>query len=104
MLQDKGLDTYDANIALGFKPDDRDYEITAAMIQKIGVKSIRLLTNNPDKANQLTKFGVGIERLVPLEMETNIHNVQYFEAKRERFKHNLTLNGEPKRDICGCNQ
>jgi 3,4-dihydroxy 2-butanone 4-phosphate synthase/GTP cyclohydrolase II len=104
MLQDAGLDTYDANVALGFKPDDRNYEVTAAMLSKIGVKRIRLLTNNPDKANQLIKFGTVIDRLVPLELEANTHNTHYLEAKRERFNHSLTLKGEPKRDVCGCNQ
>jgi 3,4-dihydroxy 2-butanone 4-phosphate synthase/GTP cyclohydrolase II len=74
------------------------------MLSKIGVKSIRLLTNNPDKANQLIKFGTVIDRLVPLELEANTHNTHYLEAKRERFNHSLTLIGEPKRDACGCNQ
>ena len=57
-LQDKGYDTYDANIALGFKADEREYDIPAAMLRRIGVKSIRLLTNNPEKVASLEKHGM----------------------------------------------
>jgi 3,4-dihydroxy 2-butanone 4-phosphate synthase/GTP cyclohydrolase II len=104
MLQDGGLDTYDANVELGFKPDERDYEVTSAMLGKVGIKSIRLLTNNPDKAEQLRAYGTTIDSVVHLELLPNPANLRYFEAKRDRFGHRLTLNGEPARDACGCNQ
>lgn len=59
-LQDAGFDTWDANLHLGFEPDERDYEVSAAMIKKLGIKSIRLLTNNPDKLEQLKRFNIKI--------------------------------------------
>lgn len=91
MLQDEGLDTYDANIHLGFKPDERDYEISATMIEKFGIKSIRLLSNNPEKISQLEKFGIRIEERLPLEIPANIHNIGYLKTKKERFHHDLKL-------------
>jgi 3,4-dihydroxy 2-butanone 4-phosphate synthase/GTP cyclohydrolase II len=90
-LQDEGLDTYDANVHLGFKPDERDYEISAAMIKKFGIKSIRLLSNNPEKISQLEKFGIRIEERLPLETPANIHNIGYLKTKKDRFHHNLKL-------------
>jgi 3,4-dihydroxy 2-butanone 4-phosphate synthase/GTP cyclohydrolase II len=90
-LQDSGLDTYDANLHLGFEPDERDYEISAAMLRKLGVKSLRLLTNNPDKVNQLTKFGEIITERVPLELPTHDDDEAYMQTKKQRFGHLLKL-------------
>ena len=90
-LQDAGFDTYDANLHLGFEPDERDYEISAAMLKKLGVKSVRLLTNNPDKIKQLRAYGVEVTDRVPLELPTHDHDREYMTTKKERFGHNLTL-------------
>jgi 3,4-dihydroxy 2-butanone 4-phosphate synthase/GTP cyclohydrolase II len=90
-LQDTGFDTYDANLHLGFEPDERDYEVSAAMLKKMGVKSIRLLTNNPDKIKQLRAYGVEITDRVPIELPTHEHDREYMETKKERFGHDLKL-------------
>lgn len=90
-LQDAGLDTYDANLHLGFEPDERDYEVAAAMLGKLGMKSIRLLTNNPDKMKQLRSFRVEILERVSLELPTHEHDRAYMETKKERFGHQLDL-------------
>ena len=90
-LQDKGYDTYDANIALGFKADERDYAIPAAMLRKIGVKSVRLMTNNPDKVAALVRHGVAITERVQHELPVHVHDRAYLETKRERFGHMLHL-------------
>lgn len=90
-LQDEGFDTFDANLHLGFEPDERDYEVSAAMIRKLGVKSIILLTNNPDKIKQLRAYGVDVKDRVPLELPTHVHDKRYMETKKKRFGHALTL-------------
>ena len=90
-LQDGGVDTYDANLHLGFEPDGRDYEISAAMLEKLGVKSVRLLTNNPDKVRQLEMHGAMITKRVPLELPGHEHVDAYLKTKKERFGHNLKL-------------
>lgn len=90
-LQDAGFDTYDANLHLGFEPDERDYEISAAMLSKLGVKSVRLLTNNPDKIDQLKAYGTVVTERVPLELPTHEHDRAYMETKKKRFGHNLKL-------------
>ena len=104
MLQDEGLDTYDANIALGFLADERDYELTAAMLAKVGVGDIRLITNNPSKVDSLRRYGVRIRDIMPIQVERNKYNERYFDTKRERFGHSLDLDGKHVRDPCGCNQ
>jgi 3,4-dihydroxy 2-butanone 4-phosphate synthase/GTP cyclohydrolase II len=93
-LQDTGLDTYDANLHLGFEPDARDYEVSAAMLSKLGVKSVKLLTNNPDKITQLTKYGVNVSKRIPLEVPTHQDDLDYLSTKKERFGHLLKLDGE----------
>jgi 3,4-dihydroxy 2-butanone 4-phosphate synthase/GTP cyclohydrolase II len=89
-LQDAGFDTFDANLHLGFEPDERDYEVSAAMLNKLGVKSIRFLTNNPDKVKELTRFGVKISERVPLEIPPQKYDEVYLRTKRDRFGHTLT--------------
>jgi 3,4-dihydroxy 2-butanone 4-phosphate synthase/GTP cyclohydrolase II len=90
-LQDAGYDTYDANIALGFKADERDYAIPAAMLKKLGISSVRLLTNNPEKVDELGKHGIEVKERVPLELPTHEHDRAYMETKRTRFGHFLEL-------------
>ena len=97
MLQDAGSDTYEANIDLGFKPDERQYELAAAMLSKLNVKSIRLLTNNPEKIKELESYGVAVEERIPLETRPNRYNRRYLQAKKERFGHLLSLSITPKR-------
>lgn len=88
-LQDQGLDTIEANIALGWQPDQRDYGVAAHILRSLGVKSIRLLTNNPDKVKQLSKHGVIIKERVPLIIQTNEHNREYLETKAKKTGHLL---------------
>ena len=104
MLQDSGLDTLDANLALGFRADERDYELSAAMLSKIGVKSIKLITNNLDKAQSLKRFGVRVIDIVSIKANITPFNEKYFETKRDRFGHKLNLEGKNVVDPCECNQ
>ena len=94
-LQDKGYDTFDANIALGFKADERDYAIPAAMLRKIGIKSVRLMTNNPEKVEALEKHGIEVAERVQHELPVHSHDRAYLETKRERFGHMLHMD-EPQ--------
>ena len=90
-LQDAGLDTYDANIMLGFAADERDYLIPAAMLKKMGVKSVRLMTNNPEKVKDLERYGITVTERVQHELPPNSHNHDYLAAKKERFGHLLKM-------------
>jgi len=92
-LQDRGYDTYDANIALGFKADERDYLVPAAMLMKLGVKSVRLMTNNPEKVQAMEKAGLRVSERVQHELPGHDHDRGYLETKRERFGHYLELVG-----------
>lgn len=85
-LQDKGLDTYEANTALGFQPDERSYDVSVEMIYALKIKSVILLTNNPDKVNALKDSGLRVERL-PHIVEYNSFNRFYIETKKEKFGH-----------------
>jgi GTP cyclohydrolase II len=86
-LQDAGLDTVDANLALGFEDDERDYSVAAQMIQSLGVRSVRLLTNNPQKIAQLESCGVRVTGRVPHLTPPNRHNRFYLETKASRSGH-----------------
>ena len=88
-LQDQGMDTYEANVHLGFEPDARDYEVSAAMIKKLEVKSIRLLTNNPEKELTLREYGISVVERIPLQLPSNENNLFYLQTKKERFGHKL---------------
>jgi GTP cyclohydrolase II len=88
-LQDQGLDTIDANLVLGWQPDQRDYGVAAHILRTLGVRSIRLLTNNPDKIRQLVKHEVIIIERVPLIIETNEHNQEYLDTKAIKTGHLL---------------
>ncbi|MEM7323707.1 MAG: GTP cyclohydrolase II [Actinomycetota bacterium] len=86
-LQDKGLDTVEANLALGFADDLREYAVAAHMLHSLGVKSIRLMTNNPSKVEQLTEYGVTVSERVPHLLPPNRHNVDYLRTKARKSGH-----------------
>ncbi len=95
-LQDRGLDTVEANLALGFRDDERDYEVAAAMLQALGVRSVRLLTNNPSKVIELERHGVRVAGRVPHEVPAAAHNRRYLETKARRSGHLLELPEPPE--------
>ncbi|MGW8764284.1 GTP cyclohydrolase II [Streptomyces sp. NPDC055815] len=90
-LQDQGLDTYAANRALGHGDDERDYTAAAQMLHTLGPARIRLLSNNPDKADQLTALGVEVAERVPTGVHLSAANVRYLHAKAEHTHHTLDL-------------
>lgn len=90
-LQEKGLDTVDANIELGFRPDERDYGVGASIIRELGIKRMRLMTNNPLKRAGLEGYGLSIEEIVPIVIAPNPYNLHYLETKEERMHHKLGL-------------
>lgn len=90
-LQEKGLDTVDANIELGFRPDERDYGVGASIIRELGIKRMRLMTNNPLKRVGLEGYGLSIEEIVPIVIAPNPYNLHYLETKEERMHHKLGL-------------
>lgn len=84
-LQDKGFDTIQANHQLGFRADERTYEIVTTILEHFGIEEIRLLTNNPDKINSINKIKI-IER-IPIVMEPNVHNQEYINVKKVQMGH-----------------
>ncbi len=86
-LQEQGIDTVDANVQLGFKPDERDYGVGAQMLRDIGVHKMRLMTNNPTKRAGLIGYGLEIVENVPIKAPANEHNENYLKTKRERMGH-----------------
>jgi len=88
-LQDQGLDTVEANLALGFPADMRDYGTSAQILKDLGVRSVRLMTNNPQKVLSLQGYGVAVVERVPLEIEANPANRRYLETKRTKLGHLL---------------
>lgn len=90
-LQEEGYDTVDANVHLGFKPDERDYGCGAQMLRHLGVHKMRLLTNNPVKRVGLEAYGLEIVENVPIEITPNKYNERYLKTKRDRMGHTLHL-------------
>jgi GTP cyclohydrolase II len=90
-LQDQGLDTVDANLHLGHLADEREYDIAALILTELQIRSINLLTNNPNKINQLQKLGVIVNQRVAVETRANTDNQSYLKTKAEKMQHFLTL-------------
>jgi 3,4-dihydroxy-2-butanone 4-phosphate synthase/GTP cyclohydrolase II len=90
-LQDAGLDTVDANRALGFAPDCRDFGLPAAILQELGIRRVRLLSNNPDKLRALSDAGIEVVEQVPCEAAPTPHSFGYLRTKKERLGHTLTF-------------
>ena len=88
-LQDKGLDTVEANHQLGFEEDERSYETVSEMISFLGIKKIDLMTNNPKKIDALKSFGIIINQRIPLSTDTNKHNQKYISTKIKKLGHLL---------------
>lgn len=88
-LQDAGLDTVEANHALGFGDDERRYDIAAEMVEELGIASIRLITNNPSKIEGLRQYGIDVVDRIPLQMEPNKFNAFYLDTKKRKSGHLL---------------
>ena len=88
-LQEEGYDTVDANVHLGYDPDERDYGVGAQILGLLGVRKMRLLTNNPVKRAGLEGFGLEVVENVPIEITPNPFNERYLHTKKERMGHNL---------------
>ena len=92
-LQDSGMDTVEANHKLGFKADLRDYGIGAQILVDLGVRKMRLMTNNPTKIVGLEGYGLEMVERVPLELDSCEHNADYMRTKKEKMGHLLKLSG-----------
>lgn len=92
-LQDEGLDTVEANLALGFRDDERDYSVAAHMLMSLKIKSVQLMTNNPKKIDQLTQYGIQVNGRIPHIMEPNEHNRFYLETKAVKSGHMIDFRG-----------
>jgi 3,4-dihydroxy 2-butanone 4-phosphate synthase/GTP cyclohydrolase II len=90
-LQEQGYDTVDANVHLGFDPDERDYGVGASILRELGITKMRLLTNNPVKRVGLEAYGLEIVENVPIEVTPNPYNLRYLETKKNRMGHILHL-------------
>ncbi|WP_057742997.1 bifunctional 3,4-dihydroxy-2-butanone-4-phosphate synthase/GTP cyclohydrolase II [Liquorilactobacillus capillatus] len=88
-LQEHGYDTYDANVKLGFAPDERDYGVAAAILCDQGIRRVRLMTNNPSKVAALTAYGIEVVEQVPLETKPQAENLKYLKTKKSKFHHTL---------------
>ena len=91
-LQETGVDTYDANVQLGFSADERNYDQAGLILHQMGVTKINLLTNNPDKIEQLKNYGIEVVKRVPLEVPANKFDYEYLKTKQTKFHHKLNLN------------
>jgi GTP cyclohydrolase II len=90
-LQDQGLDTIAANHALGFEADCRDFSLPCAILNDLGIRQVRLLSNNPDKRAALAKAGIDVVAQIPCEASPNRHATRYLRTKKEQMGHSLTL-------------
>lgn len=90
-LQENGVDTYDANVQLGFPADERKYDQAAIILHRLGISKVKLLTNNPNKIQQLDNYGIEVAQRVPLEVPANECDYDYLKTKQEKFHHKLNL-------------
>lgn len=88
-LQDQGYDTVEANVKLGFPPDMREYSLAAQMLRELDVKSVKLLTNNPEKKEDLERWGITVSKRVPIVIKANSINAKYLNTKKEKMHHML---------------
>lgn len=95
-LQDQGFDTVEANLLLGHQPDEREYDVAAAILADLDVRSIHLLTNNPKKIDSMTALGIKVTRRIPVAVTITKDNHAYLETKRLRMKHLLPANGRKR--------
>ena len=93
-LQDKGMDTIEANLALGFAADERNFAVCADMFELLGVKKVRLLTNNPNKIDTMKKAGINVVERVPLNVGENRYNTKYLDTKAKKMGHYIVHNNE----------
>jgi len=93
-LQDQGLDTVEANLALGFRDDERDYAVAAHMLMSLKIQSVRLITNNPKKIQQLVDYGIQVTDRIPHVMEPNDHNLFYLQTKAAKSGHLMDFGGK----------
>jgi 3,4-dihydroxy-2-butanone 4-phosphate synthase/GTP cyclohydrolase II len=100
-LQDAGLDTVDANHALGFQVDCRDFSLPAAILHELGVDQVRLLTNNPDKVDALTAAGIRVVARIPCEAAPTPYSLSYLRTKKERMGHDLSLDRHVRSEFAG---
>jgi 3,4-dihydroxy 2-butanone 4-phosphate synthase/GTP cyclohydrolase II len=92
-LQDRGLDTVDANLALGLPVDGRDYDVAAAILADLGITTIRYMTNNPDKYGAIEGFGLAMSERVAIEVPATAENIAYLRTEKERMGHLIDLDG-----------
>lgn len=90
-LQNQGADTIEANHQLGFETDLRTYDIAAGMLHELGIESVKLLTNNPEKIAGLEEYGISVEERLPVEIAPNAHSEDYLVAKREKCGHLISI-------------
>jgi GTP cyclohydrolase II len=95
-LQDEGLDTVEANLALGFRDDERDYAVAAHMLMSLKIQSVQLMTNNPKKIDQLTRYGIQVNGRIPHIMEPNEYNRFYLETKAAKSGHLIDVYGKER--------
>lgn len=99
-LQDQGMDTIEANLALGFAADERNFSVCADIFELLGVKKVRLLTNNPNKIDTMKKAGINVVERVPLNVGENRYNTEYLDTKAKKMGHFIVHNSEKHLMTC----